>query len=341
MTVDIHQRSRKAQAKTLILDLMVRAGVFGAVQRRHRSVLTVLNYHRIDDTSRAGFDSFAPNVTATPDAFARQMDYVQRHFNVITCAAIASWLRGESELPAYPALITFDDGYRDNYVNAFPILKERNLSAIIFLTTGLIETNEPAYWDYTAYCFHHTRKTSTTLPYVGPVSWVDERERRNVMKSWIESLKRLPDPEKHSAVQGLPDLLEVSVDSAAFSDLYLTWDEVREMSRNGIEIGSHTVGHPILTRVPLKHVEHELVTSRHKIESEIEQQVIAFAYPNGGVADYSNDVIQVVLQAGYQLAFTLTGDFAQYQQVRSNPLAISRIYLDRTDTFSRFVAKIS
>ncbi len=332
---------RRSKALDLVLKSLLKMGVFNLTRRLKKSGLTILNYHRIDDASQPGFDTFAPNVTASPAEFSRQMDYVQRHYNAISCEHLSAWLRREKDLPPYPALITFDDGYADNYTHAYPVLKARNLPAVIFLTTGLIGENKPVFWDQIAYCFYHSQRKNAELPMIGQVSWLDEDQRRTAMKNFASVVKQLPQAEKQSAVENLAELLDVSIPPDAFSGLFLSWDRVREMSRNGIEMGSHTVEHPILTRVPLSQVEDELARSRQKIEAEIGKSVKAFAYPNGGKADYSSEVMHLVHQAGYEMAFTLEGGIAQYDRVRKEPFAIPRIFLGSFDTSHWFMAKLS
>lgn len=325
----------------LALNTATRIGVFGAIRRVSPPVLTVLNYHRIDDASRLGFDTFIPNVSATPAEFARQMDYVKRNYNVIPGAQLKAFCLGERELPSYPLLITFDDGYRDNYLNAYPILKERDLPALIFLTTDYIEKDVPFYWDYVAYCFCHTQRNSAELPEMGLVSWVNIADRNAVVSRWINSIKRLPDHDKKRVVSQLSVILDVEVPNGAFANLHATWGQIREMNRNGIEMGAHTAGHPILTRIPLARVEDELIRSKQKIEQEIERPVISFAYPNGGPDDFSPDVVSLVKKTGFELAFTLVNGTTRYTEVRSNPLTIRRIYLGASDVFSRFAAKLA
>lgn len=339
--VDVLKQIGRSKAVNPMLSVMLNIGLFTAARRLQPSVLTILNYHRVDDAARLGFDTFAQNFSATPAEFARQMDYVQGHFSVITCEHLSAWLRNEKELPPRPALITFDDGYYDNYANAYPILKARKLPAIIFLTTGLVGRDQPFDWDYIAYCFQQTHRRSATLPHLGPVSWTNDVEKKLIIQNCVNALKRIPDLEKQQVLKSLAACLEVDVPNRSFTELYLTWDQIREMSQNGIEMGSHTVNHPILTRIPLGQVETELIHSRQKIESEIDKPVLAFAYPNGGPSDFSSDVISLVQQTGYQLAFTLTRESSHYSRVRANRFAIPRIYLGSSDVFPRFVFKLS
>ena len=316
--------------------------LFDAVQHLFPNVLTVLNYHRIDNPFRAGFDTLKINVSATPDDFARQMDYVKGHYNVINCEHIVLYLRGEKDLPPHAAIITFDDGYYDNFFNAYPILKERNLSAIIFLTTGFIGKNEPFYWDYISYCFYHTTKRQAHLPLIGDCSWADEHSRNLIVHRWIEASKRIPETQKKDCISQIGKALDVVVPERAFDKLYLNWDQIRVMSGSGlIEFGAHTVNHPILTRIPVEQAAYEIQESKRKIEEETGKTVNALAYPNGGQADFSPAVMQAARDAGIEVAFSLLPGPTRYTTVKKDAFAVRRIFLAYYDSFPRFVAKIS
>lgn len=333
--------SWRGRVFALWLDLAFRLGVFESARLLHARSLTVLNYHRIDDFDSPDFDLFRPNVSAAPETFAQQMDYLRARYNVISLERLAAWLRGEAALPPRAALITFDDGYADNLQHAFPILKARGLPAVIFLTTGFLETARPFYWDWVAYCFHHTRRQAVSLPLLGERRWNSPKQRERVMREWVETLKRLPDDQKNALIAELPALLQVDLPAARFAGLYLTWEQVRAMRREGIEFGAHTVSHPILTRIPLEQVRRELTESRRKIEQETGQPVLALAYPNGQAGDVSPAVVEAAREAGFSLAFTLLPGPTRYQTVRRSPFTIRRIYIGNTDTLPRFAAKLS
>jgi peptidoglycan/xylan/chitin deacetylase (PgdA/CDA1 family) len=269
------------------------------------------------------------------------MDYMRQNFNVISEAELLAWLRGEQGLPPRAAMITFDDGYQDNWANAYPILRARNLPAIIFLTTNYIEKNTPFYWDTLAYVFRHTKKDHADLPLIGEQSWQNDHEMEQVMLMWAEAAKLLPESEKEKALQRIPEILDVLIPENAFQGLHLSWDQVREMAQNGIEMGSHTISHPILTRISIEQVKEELVESKKRIEAEIGMPVKSFAYPNGGVADFTPRISGLLRESGYHLAFSLIPGPTSFATVKENPYAIRRIFLLHADSFSRFVGKMT
>lgn len=328
----------KPQGK--ILRILLRAGLFDAMHRLWPARLTVLAYHRVVDLNVPGFDTFKPNVSATPAAFAAQMDFIRRRFNVVGVQDVVAWLYGQGSLLPHPALITFDDGYRDNFDHALPVLCQRNLPALVFLTTNHIGQAAPFYWDFIAYCFQHTSCCGADLPLFGWQQWRDEHTRTAVMRRWLAALKALPDAEKWQVVRQLPAALGVSVPKDAFADLHLNWDQVRVMVAAGVDMGAHTQSHPILTRVPLEQARREAIGSKARIEAEIGYPVTTFAYPNGLPADFNPALYAMLTQGGFQAAFTLVPGPARLAEVRREPMAIRRIFIGHSDTLPRFAAKV-
>jgi peptidoglycan/xylan/chitin deacetylase (PgdA/CDA1 family) len=334
---------RRAKVVNILLERMLKIGVFSAIRSAFPNTLTVLNYHRIDNPFRKGFDTFKPNVSATPDDFAKQVEFVRQNYNVISCEFLDACLRGEKNLPTHAAIVTFDDGYQDNFINAYPILKAQNVPAIIFLTTDYIDNildDKHFYWDYVAACFYYTQSDHANLPLLGEVSWSDEVSKEKIMHHWIETTKKLPDETKYEIIKSTEKFLKVSLPEGTLSNLHLSWSQVREMNQHGIEFGSHTASHPILTRIPLGNVRNELNVSKKRIEEELGKRIISFAYPNGGISDFSPEIVRVVDEVGYKIAFTLLSGPTSYTSVRRKPLEIRRIFLSYLDTFPRFVSKM-
>ena len=211
---NLQNRGSKRSDDTLML--FHRLGFFDLARKLTPNLLTVLNYHRIDDPFHNGLDTFRPNISATPSDFATQMDYVSQKYNVISGTELIAFIKDGRQLPARAAIITFDDGYYDNYTNAYPILKARNLRAIIFLATDFIGTCKPFFWDLIAYCFFYTKKEHAHLPHLGPQSWVDASTRDIVMQNLMEALKQIPDAEKQKLSDQLPSILGVDLPDDTF-----------------------------------------------------------------------------------------------------------------------------
>ena len=300
--------------------------------------LTVLNYHRIDELTP---ETFQPNISASPAVFEQQMAYLARWFKVVTLQDVHAWLRDEKPLPPHAALITFDDGYLDNYTNAYPILRKYGFSAIIFLTAGHIETDAPFFWDLTAYCFARTTSDHIRFPDGSEQSWRSEAEQQQVSKTWIEALKRLSEDEKKEWVSRLPEALGVTIPQGYFQKLMMSWDQVREMSANGIEFGGHTLNHPILTRVPFERARAEIRGSVSRISEELGKPVTSFAYPNGMKADFNEAVAQAAKEAGCQTAYTLLNGPASLGEVRKSPHTIRRSFISHAHSMPEFCTLIS
>ena len=335
----ILQNRRPKRSESALL-LFHKLGAFDLARKLSPNLLTVLNYHRIEDPFREGFDTFRPNVSATSSDFAAQMDYASQKYNVISGTELAAFIKGRQHLPAHAAIITFDDGYYDNYTNAYPILKARDLPAIIFLATGFIGTRKPFFWDLITYCFFHTQKEQAHFPLLGTQSWVDGSTRDIVIQHLIGALKKISDAEKQKLIDQLPKILGVDLPDEAFKNLMMSWSDARELSENGIELGAHTASHPILTRISLEAANAELLQSKQHVEAEIGNPILSFAYPNGQASDFNSEIMDRVKRAGFEIAFTLLPGPTHRATVIKNPLTIRRIFLSYTDSFPRFAAKL-
>ena len=331
----------RSSLKHKVLNFAYDTGLIRAGRGLWAKSLTVVNYHRIDDPHRQDFDSFKPNVSATPQDFERQMEYLAKWFHIVSLKDVIEWLDGHKDLPLYAALITFDDGYLDNYTAAFPILRKYNLPALIFLTTGHIGTDAPFYWDMAAYCFAHTENDHLTFPDGHVESWSSREQLAQVSSNWIELMKTIPQTEKLIYVENLPVLLGVSIPDGFFQKLMMEWDQVREMQNAGIEFGAHTIHHPILTRISLEQAREEIVGSKSKIEEELGRPVLGFAYPNGQAPDLNEEIEKIVAGSGIRAAFTLLSGPSSLSEVKRNPFAIRRIFVSHRHSLAEYAMLLS
>lgn len=324
-----------------ILEKLYNLGTFDLIHSLQPRRLTVLNYHRINDPFNLKFDTFKPNISATPINFAAQMDYIKERFNVISIGEIIAWLSGENELPLNAALITFDDGYYDNLKYALPILKERDIPALIFLTTDFIGQAKLYDWDMIAYCFHHTRYDNANLPLIGQQSWTDVTSRDVIMLNFIKKIKLIPADVMKNYIKKLPSLLDVTIPNKESESHQLNWSQVKRMESRGIDFGTHTMSHPILTRISVEEVLEELSGSKSRLEIEIGKPIVSFAYPNGTHSDFNSIIERLVEEVGYEIAFTLLPGLNSYKNVQKNPFEVKRIFISYKDDIFRFAFKVS
>lgn len=270
-----------------------------SLERRREEGFLVLIYHRIDD----GDSDF--RIETTPVAlFDRQMGYLARHFRVLALDEILRRLGDGTPLPSRCAAVTFDDGYEDNYLHAFPVLKRYRIPATLFLAVGSIDTGKALWFDRVLRAFEGTNRTRLELPWgEAPLSFRTRAERARAADRTLYSLMPLPNAQRLERVEALVSLL-ADGGSPAPQVPMLHWTQIRAMADGGVAIGSHTVHHPVLTTITPKEAAWELRESKRVIEAEIGRAVSLFAYPVGKGGHYSRETMRIVADAGYAAALT-------------------------------------
>jgi peptidoglycan/xylan/chitin deacetylase (PgdA/CDA1 family) len=295
--------------------------------------LIILCYHRICNTDES-FMLDEGVVSTTPGEFETQMKFVSKHFNVITFRRLAEY-RKMGRFPKNALIITFDDGYRDNYTTAYPVLRKYGLSATIFLTTGYIETSKLFWWDKVAYIIKKTGEREAELSVNGAIYRFGlsslEHEKKTILEI-IKILKSLKKEEQSHILHQMGKQLNVNIDGSAGEGVLLTWKEIREMSCNGIEFGSHSVNHPIFSTISYTEMENELISSRKEIEKNISLSPVAFAYPDGY---YDMLTKKAMKRSGFQYAVTLIKGI---NDSLTDPYELKRIPIGTNITMNLFMA---
>lgn len=268
------------------------------LERRASPNAQILVYHQVND----GGDPYYGGIPTA--LFDRQMEYLAAHFRVFPMRDLARGL-ADGSLPPNAAAVTLDDGYRDNYVHALPILKRHAIPATIFLATSAIGSDRALWHDEVFSAFRETRAPS--LRPFGPRgiegTLASVPERLGVQRRVLGYLRAAPDAERAEAIARLREALGVGP-MPPVPGLMLSWEEARAMSREGIRFGSHTASHPILSRVDAARARRELIESKAVIERELDAPVDGFAYPNGTLADFSSETKALLREIGYPYAVT-------------------------------------
>ncbi len=227
------------------------------------------------------------------------MELLAAEFNVIPLSEGVEGLRGGA-LPARAVSITFDDGYADNEKNALPILARLGLTATFFISTGFSEGGV-MFNDVVIESVRRAPAGSYDLAShgLGGCELADSASRRAAIDLIIGAIKYRPPGERNR----LSDSLAATLGSELPRGLMMDAAQIRRLHGAGMEIGCHTVNHPILARLDEAEANAEIVGAKHELEEMIDGPVTTFAYPNGKAGvDYGPRDVQLVKRAGFRAA---------------------------------------
>ncbi len=273
------------------------------------SGILVLNYHRIGDGSASPYDREL--YSADAEAFDAQIARLARDCDVISPADIetVAGRRGRH------VLVTFDDGYLDNYDTAFPILRQHGVPATFFIATGYIDRPRLPWWDEIAWLVRSTAAARLDLrPWLpAPLAPVDGTEA--AIHAILRAYKSLPATEADGLLARLR--IESGVDTPESIDrLWMDWDMIRDMAAHGMTIGGHTVDHPVLSRLPVERQRHEIETCALRLRAETGRPMEYFAYPVGSPWAFGADTRACLEAAGVKRAFSFYGGHASADSPR-------------------------
>lgn len=296
--------------KLILSKVMHRARMFGAIKRVQRDRLVVINYHRIKPAGAFStpFDDevFGPNVRVLES----QLRWLKDNVNLLDEHQAIEWVRGGRRPRALSALITFDDGYRDNFTEAFPVLKRLGIPAIMFIPTSIIESRKVGWWDVISYLLKQTSKRQIT--YDGQTHDVVTDRLETATHFHRKMKKEMMDPDQR-IIEKLAEVCEVDLPGDAVQDDNLmTWAQIRALADAGISIGSHTHNHRILGLLDRAEQTEELQTSKAIIEERVGQPVRSLAYPVGGKVHFNAVTKSVAGVCGYDAAYSFYSGFNRW-----------------------------
>lgn len=299
--------------KAALCYLVDHSGLNAIARASNRDSVLVLCYHGVISDEYCDHPVRLPNMVTVTE-FRRQMNELRRLFNPVTIGATRKWLAGSGTLPRHAVLVTFDDGYANSLTHAAQVLLETSVPAVFFLPTGYIGDRR-LLWPTEIYLRVYTwGEDRLPLPDGSEVDLSENSEARTATATAVEELcKGLPSAEVTQylyQLRGCSTPWEVAekfgrAGQEMFS--FLNWDQVRELHSMGFDIGSHSVEHPILSRISTERLITELRCSKQTIEHQLGVECYSFAYPNGGWRDFDSRTPSAVLESGYELGFTLTG----------------------------------
>jgi peptidoglycan/xylan/chitin deacetylase (PgdA/CDA1 family) len=318
--------------------LAVRFGVTGMLlrARAHRlwpwPTLTVLGYHRINRLEAVG-DLDRDLIDATPEEFEEQMRFVRAHFSPVTVEAVLEALAGGDPLPANPVVVTFDDGYLDNYEQALPVLVRTGMKGVFFVSTDFLQRDRIFWWDRIGMIIRRARVDRITLSYptelvleLGTVmarNAAIDRANGVVKTAFALDLSRFLDELARAA--GVDWSGEEERGLARQS--LMGWKEAQALHAAGMEVQSHTRSHRVITTLPDADLADELLGARVALEERLRVPVRSIAYPVGRSIGGRAHVRRAVADAGYKLGFTACS--GENRLATMDPFDLRRVTVDR------------
>ena len=271
-------------------------------------------YHRVMNYPIDMQRPIQSGMFVSTSTFQKHLELLQSRFEVLNLQDLIDRLLAGKSISQCCAL-TFDDGWLDNYQNAFPLLQEFNLPATIFLTTDYIGTN---YWfwpEKISLCLCRLYKDKPAMDMMrNPIrdviikaGFFSSLSYEAVLDSLIETLKGYSPNERQNFVEQFALSCGIQEEKER---MLMNWNEVRKMADSRlVNFGSHTATHELLDQLDSNLIYEEINISKNQIEMETMQPCTLFAYPNG---NYNNTTIKILKKIGFQAAVTTKRGFVSH-----------------------------
>ena len=333
--------------------------IAGKVRNRLIPGALILLYHRV-----AELTSDPQLLAVTPQHFAEHLQVIRNLGGPIRLQDLASGLK-DNKVRRHGLVVTFDDGAADNLVNAKPILERHDVPATVFVATGYTGSDVEFWWDELERLFLLPGQLPATLrlkvnegildlQLEGSSDYSETDFKRH--QNW-NVLEPADPTTRHKAYRKLHELLRPMTNTERSNSLVelrewsgqgitgrpthraLTHSEIQQLADGGlVEIGAHTVSHPVLSAITLETQEEEILRSRIELQEIVGQPIMSFAYPYGTLEDYTSETVDLVRSMDFQCACS---NFRGVVQPRTEIFELPRIVVRDWDgdEFERRVRK--
>lgn len=280
-------------------------------------VLTLL-YHRV-----RSYDQDVQLLSVTPKHFEEQMRWLKANYKVIGFDEDWNGLEGDA------VCLTFDDGYRDNFVTAVPILSKLQIPATIFVATGNIDTTQELWWDELERNLLVDQEYPSTFHLMDELfqcTWdtskVGQRQDLYDTLHWL--MKQIGVERRDDWVKQLQNWNGYTSEGRE-ENICVRTEDLGQIDLTQIGIGAHTVNHPVLSNLSKEEQRKEILISRQQLESILGSPVLTMSYPFGGASDYNEDTVRVCKELGFsKVAANIPGIWSEGDDLYQIPRCIVR-----------------
>jgi len=323
------------------------AGVF------HRAAapgLAVVTYHGVLPQGYEPVDAVFDGNLISTEMLSKQLRLLKAHYNVISPEDILAWRQGLSELPPRAVLLSCDDGLLNCLTDMLPVLQQERLRCLFFVTGASAGELRTMLWYEELFLLFFRAPVGTfEISCEGVVIRAELQTPEKRRSIWWNSVKRLSQVDAGSRAAFLrASRIQFGLDSWQCLDEanpascrrfgLLTCTELRELPAAGMTIGAHTLSHPLLSQSPPELARAEIVESRARLESALQERVWALAYPFGDPHSVTPQIVTMAQEAGYAAAFL---NFGGGLGVDLPPYALPRLHVTAGMSLGEFEAHVS
>lgn len=342
------------QLKSLLRCLLAGLSYYsGEHIRRSKGKVTILMYHRILTIDEVRGSLIQPGMYVLDSTFAKHIKFLKEHYKIISFIDFMELLdTNEFDKDQAYCVITFDDGWRDNYINAFPVLRANGVPATIFLATSFIASDRLFWPESLGYIIENCDLSKLTDEKIDALSRASNEIgleadllvdvlRISSIDVKLLGYDKIIELLKEYSVESIQDFIgligEILELKPVASRMMLDWNEIREMSAKNISFGSHGCSHSLLILLSEKDIITELSDSLNILQETGTSSIPVFCYPDGS---FNERITMMVKDAGYKASVTTeTG----YTDAQSNRYKLKRVGIhdDVTKTIPLFALHIS
>ncbi|WP_026435374.1 polysaccharide deacetylase family protein [Acidovorax sp. JHL-9] len=297
--------------------VLYRSGLLGAWHRhRNQHALTALMFHRVLPAGSHALAQSEREFAFSLEGFGRTLDFVTRHYNVVSLAQVKAAIDGKGQLPACPMLITFDDGWRDTVEYAMPELKKRGLPALLFLATEVLDLKQPRWWQDAAVAVLANPQTARKLLQALGMP-ADASTQPGYSQQVAAKLAGMPEAQRRQLIQQAdPRVLQEIADRQMVSA-----DDLRQWTDNGFDLGGHGHSHSPIAYARDPRV--EVFDCRSHLRA-LGLEDLSLSYPHGVKNDSSRELLT---EAGFEVVFDSNPCLANVTNLPQLRFDVPRIHL--------------
>ncbi len=264
-------------------------------------MLTILLYHGVTQTQGRGIQNYSGKHIHV-DQFVDQIRHLKRHCSILSIDEVVRLTQAGEPFPERAAVVSFDDGFENNYTVAAPILDDIGVPAVFYISSGIVNTNMMFWVDEIEDCVNLTAKTSMTMALDKPIAFsTSSREDKIATIERIKQYcKRSASGEKNRVIAALIEASGVipAVDHAV-DYRKISWKQAREMAANPLfTIGGHSLYHDILSELLLERMHDDIRLSIDLLRYQLERPIVHYSYPEGQAHHFNEDVIKCLRANG-------------------------------------------